>query len=101
MKPQPKLPPAARRERLLEAALVLAGRHGYENVTRNMIAAESGCSGALISWHWTANELQAAILTRAIEVEQLDVLAQGLALRHPIALAAPETLRLAAAETLV
>ena len=101
MKPQPKLPPAARRERLLEAALTLAARHGYENVTRNMIAAESGCSGALVSWHWTASELHTAILTRAVDVAQLDVLAQGLALRHPVALAAPEALRRAAADTLV
>ncbi len=91
----------SRRDDLLNAALRLAETHGYDRVSRRMVADACGCSDALLSHYWTAPGLQAAILGLAVERGNHAVLAQGLSARHPTALAAPEGLRAAAAASLL
>jgi AcrR family transcriptional regulator len=90
-----------RREQLIRAALPLAEKHGFERVTRNMVAAAAGCSASLISAYWTAPNLQTAIMEEAVRVKCLRVIAQGLASNHPAALGAPFEVRKLAAASLV
>jgi len=96
-----KLTPSERKPKLLAVALDLAVGAGFQKVTREMIASRAGVSGGLISRYWTAPELATAILDEAIRLGVLPVVAQGLAARHPSALAASESIRRAAAESLI
>ena len=90
-----------RRRAILTHALRLAERHGFEAVYRDELAAKAKVSPSLISKYWTAPQLREAILLAAIEQKNLGVLAQGLARRHPVARAAPLSLRRAAARKIV
>lgn len=90
-----------RKLELLALGLALAEKEGIQNVSRAKLAERSGMSEALLSYYWTATGFRADLLAAAILRENLTVIAQGLALRHPIALGAPLALRQAAAATLV
>lgn len=96
-----RLPAPERKRLLLDAAMPLAEKYGFESVSRSMVADAAGVSESLLSRYWTAVEFHAALMERAIVAENLTVLAQGLALRHQTALDAPLELRQAAASTLV
>jgi AcrR family transcriptional regulator len=90
------------RATILEAAMPLAERHGYQHVSRAMIAAATGVSETLVSYYWTpADAFHSAILERAASTGNLRVLAQGLIARHPAALAAPRAIRVAAAKAIL
>jgi AcrR family transcriptional regulator len=94
--------PEVRKEELLDAALALAKKHGYQNVTRNQIAEKVACAPSLIHHYFnTMNQLRRAIISAAIHQKEFTVLAQGLAAKEPKALAAPIALREAAAQTLI
>ena len=82
---------------LVQAGLPLAEIHGFDKVTREMVALATNTSPGLLSHYWTAPDYQTALMAHAVETEALPVIAQGLALGHPLALAAPEALRRAAA----
>ena len=90
-----------RREQLLTAGLKLAEKVGFERVTRDLVAMTAGCSPTLLSRYWTAPAFQTAMMYRAVATGNLAVLAQGLAVRHPSAVAAPFGLRQAAVRALV
>ena len=90
-----------RKASLLRAAMPLAARHGYQNVTRDMVAAALGTAPSLLSRHWNREDFQRALMQEAVRTANLIVLAQGLALKHPAALAAPLEMRRKAASTLV
>lgn len=90
-----------RKRQLLDAAMRLALRHGYQHVTRDMVAAATRTSPGLLSRYWTAPGLRTAMVEEAIASGNLAVLVQALAAQHPAALAAPRRLRRAAAATLV
>jgi AcrR family transcriptional regulator len=100
-KPRERLRVDARKRMLLDLALPLAEIHGFERVTRDMLADAAGVSGPLISRYWHAREFQNALMEAAVLRENAVIVAQGLAVRHPAALAAPLVLRQAAAATLV
>ena len=102
MTPQIRKPGAVRREELLDAAIPLAERYGYESVSRAMVGEECGVSETLVSYYWRpVAAWHDAIMARAIETGNLTVVGQGLAARHPLALDAPEPLRIEAARALV
>ena len=63
---------------------------GYCHVTRQQIALEAGVSTGLVS-HYLGDmdELKKSLIKEAIRVDDRDVLAQGLALKDPVALDAP------------
>ena len=96
-----RLPAVDRKQQLIDAALPLAERYGFDSVSRTMVAAAARVSESLLSRYWTAPDFQAALLEAAIQRENLTVLAQGLAARHPVAQAAPLELRQAAAASLI
>ena len=75
---QQRLKPGARREDLLAAALPLAVRAGYSNITREQIAAAVGVSGPVLNYHFgTMCKFRAALMAYAVRVQCLKVVAQG------------------------
>ena len=72
---------------------------GYNNVTREAIAVEVGCVPALItSYFGTMVKLKRAIMRRAIQIEDLNILGQGLAMRDSHALKISDELKAAAGQ---
>lgn len=92
---------------ILDAAARLARERGYRNITRAMLADATGYSaGSISNFGRTSicnttqpagtdnmSRIRDALMARAVEDGDLDVIAQGLADRHPVALAAPVALR--------
>ena len=86
--------PQARTEELIDAALRLAEKCGYMNVTREALADSVGISEALVSYHLgTMKELRRKVVRAARERPVLRVLGQALAARDPHALKAPPELQ--------
>lgn len=89
-----KLDPKTRRAEIMRGALSACALIGYSRVTRDQIAAHAGCSPTLLTYHiGTMPNIRRAIMRAAVREECLSVIAQGLALRDPQAMKAPEELR--------
>lgn len=90
-----------RRAEILAAAMVEARTVGFQWITREAVASLAGCSEATVSMSFgSMPDLKRAVLAEAVRVEDLVIVAQGLADRHAIVLAASEDLRKRAAATL-
>lgn len=101
MSTRTRKPPSIRKAEILDAALAVACAEGLRGATRDLIAARVGVSPALISMHYsTMDQLRRAVMRAAILREVLPVVAEGLAMRDPHALAAPDDLRARAAASL-
>lgn len=87
------------RAKILGFAMTLTNAHGFGNVTREMIMRHSTTTTTYIatgtvSYHFKGmRRLEAAIVERAIETENLTVLGQAISAKHPIALKAPDHLK--------
>ena len=102
MKDRTRRLPADRREELLKAALKLAEKQGYRNVTRAEIAAACDVSPSLISHHFgTRTQFQRTLMRYAIAHESAAVVMQGLADGNAYARKAPEALRARAVHGMV
>lgn len=89
------------KEKLLSTAMQLANLHGFSNVTRDGIANKAEVACGLVTYYFKGmNKMRAAMVERAIETENLKVLGQAIAARHPLALNAPEALRVRAVRSL-
>ncbi len=90
------------KDKILDAAFTLAVEGGYRSIRRDMIAERAGVAGGTVNLHFlTMDNLKAAIMKRAIESEQLDILAAGMAESDPTAMKAPKALRVRALQTLL
>lgn len=86
------------KDTILGAAMQIANLKGYLAVTRNDIADRAGIATGSVSYHFKdMRGLRRAMVERAVETANLRVLGQALADRHPVALAAPEAMRVRAA----
>jgi len=75
---QIKLPKKDRVAQLLAAALDLAVKVGYNNVTREAIAQRAGVADRLVSYHMgTMPTLRRDIVRQAVHTECLPVIAQA------------------------
>lgn len=93
---------AERRNHILSVALENAKKVGYRKVTRGSIAEEANISPALISYYFkTVSQLHTNIMLCAVRRKVVEVVAQGLADKNPIAVTAPRELKKAAAESLL
>ena len=93
--------PSIRKAEILDAAIAVACAEGLRGATRELIAARADVSPALISMHYsTMDQLRRAVMRAAVSREVLPVVAEGLAMRDPHALAASDDLRARAAASL-
>ena len=70
---------------LLMVAIELAEKHGYREVTRDVIAGVSGASmGTVTNYLGTMQQLRRAIVRHAVRTENLSIVAQAVALRDPL-----------------
>lgn len=100
--PTRRLSPADRKAAILEAALNLAQLEGYPTLTIQRVAKVASVSPPLVScYFYCVADLLDAVMTEAVRRKVLSVVAEGLAHRHPVAIAAPSALKQAAAMTLV
>jgi AcrR family transcriptional regulator len=91
-KARPGRPARISGDAILAAGLKLAEAKGYQQVTRDDLAAAVEASPAAISFHFgTMHQFQRAVMRAAVHQQNLRVIAQGLAVRDPQALhASPE-----------
>lgn len=90
-----------KRQAMLDAAVKLAEVHGYQWLTKPLIAEATGRSGTQVNLCFgTLIELKREVLREAVRTGNKAIVAQGLADRHEIALAAPEELKREAAASL-
>lgn len=86
--------PAERTAEIIDAALKLASKHGYQKITRGAIADAVGISEALVSYHvGTMPNLRRTLVRQAIARPVLRVLGQAVAADDPHARKAPQDLR--------
>ena len=87
--------------KILDAAFTMAVEDGLLSIRRNTVAERAGIAHSLVTYYFNMDELRDAIIKRAIEKEQVDILAQGLALSNPVAMSAPTKLKSKALATLL
>lgn len=94
-----RLDPDERYEQILIAAIKLAEKTGsLLDLTRDGVAEFAKVSQGQIGHYFESMEgLREAIIERAIEDKNAKVLYYGLTMKHPVALAAPDKLKKAAA----
>lgn len=90
------------KEHILDTAYKMAQRDGFAAITRDGVAAEAGVAMGSVNHHYgTMQVLRDAVMQRAVEEEQLELIAQGIAMGDNIAKSAPLELRQRALTTLL
>lgn len=90
-----------RRAQILAAAVTLAAKRGYQNVTRDEIAQAAGISAGLVNKYFeTMIRLRRDVMRAAVRERNLAIIAQGVAMRDRQAMKAPDELKQAALATL-
>ena len=91
---QKRIKSEIRKEEILLAAIPVAERKGYTNVTRDDIAEAVGISGPGILYHFkTMRQFRSSLMRYAVKNQTLRVIAQGLVLRDPHACRASDELQ--------
>lgn len=89
-----RLKPEERREEILNAAVRVAERDGFINMTRDNIAIAAGVSMGLVNHHFgTMVQLKRAVMRAAITREILCIIAEGIITKDKTALKVNEDLR--------
>lgn len=90
------------KEHILDTAYKMAQRDGFAAITRDGVAAEAGVAMGSVNHHYgTMQVLRDAVMQRAVEEEQLELIAQGIAMGDNVAKSAPLELRQRAISTLL
>ena len=88
-----RLNPHDRKRLILEAAGRVALRAGFHAVTRELVACEAECATGLVSKYFgTVPGLRRALMREAVRQGHASIVADGLALRDPVAKKAPAAL---------
>lgn len=83
-----------RREEILSASVDIAKERGYLNITREEVAERAGVSSGLVTTYFDSmTQLKKELMQRAVDLEILEIIAQGLTLSDPIAESASIFLR--------
>lgn len=91
-----------KREVLLSKVYDLAQEQGFDALTRDAIAEHCNCAIGTINYHFhTMAKLRNAVMRKAVEMENLEIMACGIAQRNKVVLAAPVELKKKAAELLL
>lgn len=92
----------ARKARVLAKAFELSTKHGYQWITREMVASAADVSTGYVSTlYGSFVELKRQVVREAIRLENLTILQQALADGNPDAKAAPEELKRRAVASLL
>lgn len=92
----------AQRAKVIDHYLDLAEKQPYNRISREAIAQGLDMVPTNINHIFgTIDMLRDEMMAEAVATERLTVIAQGLALRNPIAKAAPDELKKRALETLI
>jgi AcrR family transcriptional regulator len=95
--PTRRLQPDDRVTDLLTVALQVARTEGFNALTRKRVAQAASVSPGLVTHRFLSTDLMRdAVMTEAVRVADLRVVADGIALRHVGALAAPLEMQQAA-----
>jgi len=87
---------------ILKAAIRIAREHGFQKITRELIANKAGVSTGRVSQAFgTMIQLRRAIMRFAIKREELEIIAAGLGIQDKTAMKAPEHLKRKALELLM
>jgi len=93
--------PTQRKALILDAAVNLAQLFGYPGLTISKVARVAGVSSPLVSFYfYCTDDLLTAVMQEAVRRRILSIVAEGLAHRHPVAIAAPLSLKQEAAAAL-
>ena len=85
------------KDNILEVAYTMAQRDGFGTLTRDGVAAEAGVAMGSVNHHWLKmSALREAVMQRAVEEENLEIIAQGIAMGDSIAKSAPLEIRVKA-----
>lgn len=85
---------AQRNAKILAAAFGLASERGFRTYSRDDVARAAGVSAGLINHGFgTMDGLHDAVMAHAVAERHCGLVGQGLALRHPAALDAPQDLK--------
>lgn len=85
------------KEHVLEVAYTMAQRDGFLTLSRQNIARESGVATGSVSHYWgTMQTLRDAVMTRAIEENDVEIIVAGIAAGNEVVKSAPKELRLKA-----
>lgn len=80
-KPRRREDPQIRKNEILDGAVRVATRYGYQTITREDVAAEAGTSCALVTRYFvTMEHLKNAVIDAAITREILPILAQAISM---------------------
>lgn len=94
--------PVERQREILDAAIRIAHKRGYSNVTREETAYLAGCSTGTVSrLYGTMVQFRRAIVSAAIARKDYKLIAQALTAREPKAMSLPESVKREALETLI
>ena len=89
-----RMKPNDRKAELLQAALRLSVKKGWQNVTHRDVAEAANCSTGLVMYYFrTMPKLHRAVMSEALRAGNVPVLAQGLAAKDPKARKASGELR--------
>lgn len=90
------------KQQILDAAVRLAESLGYNKITRDAVADEAGVACGLVNYHFkNMVDLREAIIEHAVANKLYNVIAQGIVSGHPVALAASDTLKKKALNSLL
>lgn len=89
-----RLAPEQRKSEILAAAMVVAHKVGFANMTRDQVATQAKCAAGAVSMYFnTMPQLRRAVMREAIQQQDLTIIAEGVALRDKNAMKAPPELR--------
>lgn len=93
---------AATQQQILQAAVELAGIHGYQHFTRNQVAERANVAQGAVHYHYgTMQQLRRAVMGEAVRTRNLKIIAMGLAAGDTRARKAPEDVRRQAVELMM
>jgi hypothetical protein len=98
-----KMMGTAKKNAIIEAAIMLAQQFNYKDISRAEIAALARVKAeSLVSFHFgDMDEVRNMIMQQAVDRRILSIVAQGLLDKHPVAMDAPRELKRSALDVLM
>lgn len=82
-----RMTPADRKASILEAAIVAASKQSFAGLRLHHIATEADCSNAsVVAYFGTMTKMRRAVMRAAITRDILPIIANGIAMRDPLAM---------------